>query len=57
MTKKEIQDLATKYHKPGSHIKKEWHPVYQQECEKINRKELEREIEAKYSNAVLTIET
>jgi len=55
MTKEEIQDLARKYHKPGGHIKKEWHPIYQKECEKINRKELEKKIEAKYSNAVLTI--
>ena len=34
MLKEEIQDLAKKYHKPGSHIKKEWHPVYIKECEK-----------------------
>jgi len=55
MTTKEIKELAQKYHTPGDHIKKDWHPVYQEECKKINRKELVKQIENKYSNAVLTI--
>ena len=55
MTTEEIKQLAQKYHTPGDHVKKNWHPVYIKECEKINRKKIEKQIEAKYSNAVFTI--
>ena len=49
MTSEEIIQLAQKYHAPGEHIKKDWHPVYIKECEKINRKSLEEEIMKKYA--------
>ena len=48
MTTEEIKQLAQKYHTPGEYIKKEWHPVYIKECEKINRKSTEEEIMKKY---------
>jgi len=48
MTTKEIKSLANKYHTPGDRIKKDWHPEYIKECEKINRKHLEAEIMKKY---------
>jgi hypothetical protein len=48
MTTEEIKQLAQKYHTPGEHIKKTWHPEYIKECEKINRKEIEKQITKKY---------
>ena len=48
MTIKEIKQLAHKYHTPGDPVKKNWHPEYQKECERINRKELEKQITKKY---------
>ena len=36
MTTEEIKSLANKYYKPGEPIKKDWHKVYKEECEKIN---------------------
>jgi len=44
MTTEEIKQLAQKYHTPGEHIKKNWHPEYIKECEKINRKHLEAQM-------------
>ena len=50
MTTEEITQLAQKFHTPGEIIKKNWHPTYIKECEKINRKELEKKLMNKYSN-------
>jgi hypothetical protein len=52
MTIEEIKSLANKYHTPGEKIKKDWHPAYQKECEKINRKELEKKIMKKYERFI-----
>lgn len=56
MTDEEIRLLAQKYHTPGEHIKKDWNPVYQEECKKINRKHLEKEISKKYERGKRIIE-
>ena len=49
MTAKEIKQLAHKYHTPGDPIKKQWDPVYQEECSKINRKVMEENLMQKYN--------
>jgi len=49
MTSEEIRQLAQKYHTPGEYVKKDWHPVYQEECKKINRKAIEKSLMNKYN--------
>jgi len=49
MTTEEIKQLAQKYHTPGEHVKKDWHPSYIKECEKINRKVMEENLMQKYN--------
>ena len=49
MTGEEIRQLARKYHKPTDRVNDRWHPVYQDECRKINRKEIEKSLMNKYA--------
>ena len=49
MTGEEIRQLAHKYHNPGEHVKKDWNPIYQDECRKINRKAIEKSLMNKYN--------
>jgi len=53
ITKSDILAMARKYHTPGDPVKKDWHPLYKQECEKINREKLKNEISKKYERNVL----
>ena len=49
MTSDEIRQLAHKYHNPNDRINERWHPVYQEECKKINRKAIEKSLMNKYN--------
>ena len=49
MTGEEIKQLARKYHNPNDRINERWHPVYQEECRKINRKAIEKSLMDKYN--------
>jgi len=49
MTGEEIRQLAQKYHNPKDRINERWHPVYQDECRKINRKAIEKSLSEKYN--------
>ena len=49
MTGEEIRQLARKYHKPTDRVNERWHPVYQDECRMINRKEIEKSLMNKYN--------
>ena len=48
MTGEEIRQLAQKYHNPKDRISESWHPIYQDECRKINRKAIEKSLMEKY---------
>tara|TARA_R110002020_G_scaffold70613_3_gene183231 strand:- start:1439 stop:1663 length:225 start_codon:yes stop_codon:yes gene_type:complete len=49
MTGEEIRQMAQKYHNPKDRISESWHPVYQDECRKINRKAIEDSLMEKYN--------
>ena len=49
MTTEEIRQLAHKYHTPGEKVNERWHPLYIEECNKINRKEIENNLMQKYN--------
>ena len=52
MTGEEIRQLAQKHHNPKDRISESWHPVYQDECRKINRKAIEDSLMDKYNVSV-----
>tara|TARA_R110002167_G_scaffold139447_1_gene327035 strand:- start:604 stop:828 length:225 start_codon:yes stop_codon:yes gene_type:complete len=49
MTGEEIRQMAQKHHNPKDRINEGWHPVYQDECRKINRKAIEDSLSEKYN--------
>ena len=49
MTGEEIRQLAQKHHNPKDRISESWHPVYQDECRKINLKAIEDSLMDKYN--------
>ena len=49
MTGEEIRQLAHKNHNPKDRISDSWHPIYQDECRKINRKAIEKSLMDKYN--------
>ena len=49
MTGEEIRQLAHKNHNPKDRISDSWHPVYIDECRKINRKAIEKSLMEKYA--------
>ena len=49
MTGEEIRQMARKNHDPKDMISDSWHPVYIDECRKINRKAIEKSLMEKYA--------
>jgi len=49
MTGEEIRQMAQKHHNPKDRISDSWHPIYQDECRKINRKAIEKSLMNKYN--------
>ena len=49
MTGEEIRQMAREHHDPQDRISETWHPVYQDECRKINRKAIEKSLMEKYN--------
>ena len=49
MTGEEIRQMARKHHDPQDRINEVWHPVYIDECRKINRQAIEKSLMEKYA--------
>ena len=49
VTPSEIRQMAHKNHNPKDRINASWHPVYIDECRKINRKAIEESLMNKYN--------